>query len=90
MDIIKTSFPVFHNSFGDWVDDTFRSTAKKEERESALKDAEIARQQTQAMIEMMQQKKAMATNPEVSKQKIIMLGGVAAIMLIAILKFSKN
>jgi len=68
-----------NNSIGDWFD------IKMEEKESDLLDAELARQQQEQLIAYMSDKKVTSVSPDSNKQKYIILGGVALLLVVAII-----
>jgi len=73
---------IFENGIGDW----FISNEQKKMNESALKDAEIQRQLNKKLIKSMAAKKAMYSgDTNTDKQKYIILGGVAFVMIFAII-----
>lgn len=76
---------IFNSGIGDW----FISDEQKKLNESALKDAELQRQQTEALIEYMQGKKAMASGDTGSDNKKYVIIGVAAILMIAVIVITK-
>ena len=72
----------FDNSIGDW----FVSDEQKKLNESALKDAELQRQQTQILIDQLAQKKAMSSGDNATdNKKYLILGGMAIMMVFALL-----
>jgi hypothetical protein len=72
----------FDNGIGDW----FISDEQKKINESMLKDAELQRQQTEALLEYMGTRKAMASSPQTTDNKTyIILGGVAVLMVFTII-----
>jgi hypothetical protein len=72
--------------FENGIGDLFISNERKKQNESALKDAELQRQQTEELISYMGSRKAMASgDTNTDKQKYIILGGVAFVMIFAII-----
>ncbi len=69
------------NGIGDW----FVSDISKKERESALLDAELQRQQQEQLLKYMGRRAMSSGDTTSNKNKYIILGGLAVLMLAVII-----
>jgi hypothetical protein len=81
---------LFNNTVGDFIGSLLPGySAQEKANESALKDAEVQRQLNEALLEQMKNKKVGASlGADTSNQKYIILGGVALVMVFAIVMIS--
>jgi hypothetical protein len=69
------------------IGDLFISDEQKKLNESYLQDAELERQKTEAMIEYLSKRKALAGSPSagMDQQTLIVLGGVGVLAVFVII-----
>lgn len=75
-------YDVFNDGIGDW----FISDEQKRINESMLKDAELQREQQEAMLDYLTTRKAMASGDTSSDQQtLVILAGVGILIVFTVL-----